>query len=554
MAQSPHDTISTQVQGLLTRPEFQTLLESIPDALVIVDEQGHIVLVNHLIEDLFGYSRQELLGKSPEYLLPERFHTLHQHHRQRYLESPVTQPVGIGLELYGLRKDGGEFPVDISLSPLRTQEGLFIISTIRDTSERRRLEQLAHTSGVLLQTMLDALPSGVYLVQGKQARLVFANRAACEVWGVDWQVGQPFEDFLQAHQIHVLGSDGHELTRDDLATFRALRTGQPISQYQEVVRRPDGTTVPLLFNAVVLPAHLFQPLQSAESEAKGILVVMHDITSLKDSEQLKDEFIGMAAHELRNPLTALKGFVETLLIQSQLGRGMPLTGWQQETLGEIEIATDRLVELTEALLDVTRIQAGRLILSFASYDLVSLVRKVVQRVQEAAPHHGISLQTELESLVVSLDVFRIEQVLLNLLHNAVKYSPARGSITVTVEADQDQNQVVMQVQDHGIGIPAEQQPLLFQRFARAHNVQGITGAGLGLYLCRELVKRHGGRIWFESVEGQGSTFFVALPIASDEDAAPGDLRMQQPETNASMDPPFSYRRAVRESSMQMKTD
>ncbi len=495
MAQSPHDTISTQVQALLTRPEFQTLLESIPDALVIVDEQGHIVLVNHLIEDLFGYSRQELLGKSPEYLLPERFHTLHQHHRQRYLESPVTQPIGIGLELYGRRKDGGEFPVDISLSPLRTQEGLFIISTIRDISERRRLEQL-----------------------------------------------------------HVLGSDGHELTRDDLATFRALRTGQPISQYQEVVRRPDGTTVPLLFNAVVLPAHLFQPLQSAESEAKGILVVMHDITSLKDSEQLKDEFIGMAAHELRNPLTALKGFVETLLIQSQLGRGMPLTGWQQETLGEIEIATDRLVELTEALLDVTRIQAGRLILSFASYDLVSLVRKVVQRVQEAAPHHGISLQTELESLVVSLDVFRIEQVLLNLLHNAVKYSPARGSITVTLEADQDQNQVVMQVQDHGIGIPAEQQPLLFQRFARAHNVQGITGAGLGLYLCRELVKRHGGRIWFESVEGQGSTFFVALPIASDEDAAPGDLRMQQPETNASMDPPFSYKRAVRESSMQMKTD
>jgi PAS domain S-box-containing protein len=552
LAQSPNDTISTQVQALLTRPEFQTLLESILDALVIVDEQGHIVLVNHLIEDLFGYSRQELLGKSSEYLLPERFHSLQQHHRQRDLESPVTQPAGIGLELYGRRKDGGEFPVDISLSPLRTQEGLFII-TMRDISERRRLEQLAHASRELLQTMLDALPSGVYLVQGKQARLVFANRAACEVWGVDWQVGQPFEDFLQAHRIHVLGSDGHELTRDDLATFRALRSGQPISQYQEVVRRPDGTTVPLLFNAVVLPAHLIQPLQSAESEAKGILVVMHDITSLKDSEQLKDEFIGMAAHELRNPLTALKGFVETLLIQSRPGRGMPLTGWQQETLGEIEIATDRLVELTEALLDVTRIQAGRLILSFASYDLVSLVRKVVQRVQEGAPQHGIGLQTKLESLVVSLDAFRIEQVLLNLLHNAVKYSPARGSITVTLEANQEQNQVVMQVQDHGIGIPAEQQPLLFQRFARAYNVQGIAGVGLGLYLCRELVERHGGRIWFESVEGQGSTFFVALPIATDTDAAPGDLRMQQPEINASMDSPFSYKRTVRESSMQMKT-
>jgi PAS domain S-box-containing protein len=149
----------------------------------MIDEQGRIALVNRQTEMLFGYSRQELLGQELEYLLPERFHTLHLQHRSRYLQYTVTRPMGVGLDLYGRRKDGTEFPVDISLSPLHSQAGLFIISSIRDITERRRLEQMARAQQALLQAMLDALPSGVYLVQGEQARLVFANRAATQVWG-----------------------------------------------------------------------------------------------------------------------------------------------------------------------------------------------------------------------------------------------------------------------------------------------------------------------------------------------------------------------------------
>ena len=520
MAQLPRYTIRTTVsrrlqkkrmQALLARPEFQTLVESAPDALVMIDERGRIALVNHQTEVLFGYSRQELLGQELECLLPERFHTLHLHHRCSYLQTPGVRPMGVGLDLYGRRKDGSEFPVDISLSPLRTAAGLFIISSIRDLTERRRLEQGARAHQALLQAMLDVLPSGVYLVQGEQVRLVFANCAATEVWGASWRPGQPMEDFLRSHHIGVLSSDGRELSYDELATVRAFRTGQPVYQYQEVIRQPDETMLPILFNAVVLPANLFQHLAGAGPGAGGVLVVMQDIASLKATEQLKDEFIGMAAHELRNPLAALKGFVEMLHVQSLRGLGGPLADWQQWALEEITVATDRLLDLTEALLDVTRIQAGRLVLRQAPCDLVALARKVVLQIQNTTQHHTIRLQAEAESLEVCIDAIRIEQVLTNLLHNAVKYSPAGGIIEVTIQIDRDQRLVVVRVQDHGLGIPADQQSHLFQRFARAHNAQGIVGAGLGLYLCRELVERHGGHIWFESVEGQGSTFFISLP-------------------------------------------
>jgi two-component system phosphate regulon sensor histidine kinase PhoR len=326
------------------------------------------------------------------------------------------------------------------------------------------------------------------------------------------------KDFLRSNSIHVLGSDGKELSYEELATVRALRTGQPVQQYEEVIRQPDGTMLPILFNAVALSADLFQHLEFAGQGANGALVVLQDIAPLKATEQLKDEFIGVAAHELRNPLTALKGFVEMLLVQSERGRGGPLADWQQETLQEIATATDRLKELMEALLDVTRIQAGRLMLALVPCDLVTLVKRVVRQMQNTTQQHTIRLRTELESVEVSIDSLRIEQVLTNLLHNAVKYSPTGEMIEVTIQLDKEQRLAVVSVQDQGLGIPADQQQRLFQRFARAHNTQGIIGAGLGLYLCRELVERHGGRIWFESIEGQGSTFFIALPSTSATDA------------------------------------
>jgi signal transduction histidine kinase len=168
---------------------------------------------------------------------------------------------------------------------------------------------------------------------------------------------------------------------------------------------------------------------------------------------------------------------------------------------------------------VTSLQAGRLALPVDPTDLVALTMRVVTLLQMTTERHTLSLATPLEHLVAQADPRRIEQVLSNLICNAIKYSPEGGSIEVTIREDSQAYEALLSVSDHGIGIPARQQSLVFGHFTRADNARayGIGGTGLGLYLCRELVERHGGRIWFESVEGQGSTFFVALPLVSSRD-------------------------------------
>ena len=174
----------------------------------------------------------------------------------------------------------------------------------------------------------------------------------------------------------------------------------------------------------------------------------------------------------------------------------------------------RLVELIDDLLDVTRLQAGRLELHLELTNLVALTQRVMSRVQVTTEMHTISLHTSLEHLVVYIDPQRIEQVLSNILGNAIKYSPEGGAIDITISVNGEENSAVISISDHGIGIPINQQAHVFARFIRAENARayGIGGTGLGLYLSRELVERHSGRIWFESTEGQGSTFYIVLPI------------------------------------------
>ena len=183
---------------------------------------------------------------------------------------------------------------------------------------------------------------------------------------------------------------------------------------------------------------------------------------------------------------------------------------------EPALATDRLVDLAEDLLDVTRVQAGRLELLREPTDLVALARRVLTRRQLTTERHTLTLLTALPHLVVQADPRRMEQVLSNLIGNAIKYSPEGGAIEVTIRVDNEKHEALLAVRDHGIGIPQHEQARVFGRFARAGNAQahGIRGAGLGLYLCRDLVEAHGGRIWLESTEEQGSTFFVTLPLPS----------------------------------------
>jgi len=530
----------------ISSPNLRAFLDISPDALVIVNQAGTIVMVNGQTEVVFGYARSELLGQQLELLLPQRFRKIHPTHREHYFAAPHTRPMGVGLQLFGRRKDGSEVPVDISLSPLLLDDALHVLSAIRDITERRLLEerervarQEAEARLTLLQLILDELPTSAYLVRGEEARLVLANRTATAVWGAAWRVGQPMLDFLATNHIRLFGTDGQPLPSSAFATLRAVQQGETVRNHQEIIRRADSTALPVLVNAVALGRRLLigvpaevgsRPTDLVEPVA---LVVHQDVTALKEAEQLKDYFLGLVAHELRTPLAALKGFVTMLLTQTARGRGVPLTDWQQEALLEIDLATDRLDRLTKDLLDVARLQAGRLELRREPTDLVALCKRVIAQFQQSADRHRLTLSTSLSPLLAHLDGGRIEQVLSNLLTNAIKYSPAGGPVEVTLLEDIERQEALISIRDQGIGIPKEEQAHLFGRFIRATNGQahGISGTGLGLFLCRELIEQHGGHIWFESIEGAGSTFFIRLPLLQDTSPPSEAERTPVPKSN-----------------------
>lgn len=509
--------------------ELDTIFESIADGITLIDEEGHIVRENRTARRL----REKL--ESTEEGASEQLQA-----SRMLLQKPAGGNIeqGVQVAIVDDQKDVREYLVNTA--PLRPPSAPLpgagerdqpVIDTSQiplsgavvvwhDVTEAHRLlsEQQAHAETearrALLQTVLNELPGSVYLVRGRDARLVLANRATTEVWGAHWEPDMPLGEFLAKNAIRVFHIDGRPLALDEFATLRAVQTGVSVRHHQEIIRHADGTTLPMLVNAVALdPRVLGENHDTNLEDWEPAAIVVHlDVTSLKEAEHVKDEFIGIAAHELRTPMAVIKGFAQMLIMQTRRGKGPELADWQIEAIADIDSATSRLVELTEDLLDVTRLQAGRLELQLEPTDLVALLKRIAARFQITTENHCITVKASQEHLVCNVDSRRIEQVFSNLINNAIKYSPLAGDITITL--DEDQQFALLSIQDHGIGIPQHQHGRIFSRFMRADNTQmyDIKGTGLGLYLSRELVERHNGRIWFKSVEGEGSTFYVSLPL------------------------------------------
>ncbi|MEA3334506.1 MAG: HAMP domain-containing sensor histidine kinase [Chloroflexota bacterium] len=260
--------------------------------------------------------------------------------------------------------------------------------------------------------------------------------------------------------------------------------------------------------------------------AKINLDLMAANADLRRLSQTTSSFVTVAAHELRTPLSTIKGYSD-LLLQGLSG---DLAGQQQESLEIINRSVDRLLLITGNLLDVARLEAERLELTLLPMDLAILVEDVVAEFRKALDERNQELVLRIDGALPAAlcDETRMCQIMANLLGNANKYTPAGGVIQVTVGQSDQPGELLVQVADSGVGIPKEDQPKLFRRFFRAHTASstGAQGVGLGLYITKSLIELHGGRIWVESTEAQGSTFFFTV---SEADVGP-DWYVDEPET------------------------
>ncbi len=388
-----------RTQALIER-RFRELLEAAPDAIIEADGEGRIVLFNPVTEKLFGYSSQELMGQPVEMLIPDELRGKHVSNRAQYRDHPSSRPMGTGLPLYGRRKDGTQFPVEISLSPVKSEDGFRVTAIIRDVSDRKQIEH--------------------------QMRAIQEKFAA------------------------ELSVKNQELERRNLEIERA--------------------------------------------------------------DRLKSEFLASMSHELRTPLHTIIGFSEILAEELE----GPVNEKQRRFINHIHNDSLHLLELINDILDLSKIESGRLELRRENFLLDASVEEVRASILPQAEAKSIGVTTNIPAgLSLRADRIRLRQILLNLLSNAVKFTPAGGKISL--EAARRGGFAEISVADTGIGIPPAEHQSVFDKFYQVGaTTKGVReGTGLGLAITKRLVEEHGGRIWLESQPGKGSLFSFTVPLSGE---------------------------------------
>jgi PAS domain S-box-containing protein len=518
------------------------ILQSALDCIVTMDHEGKVVEWNPAAERTFGYTRAESVGRHmAELIIPPPLRKSHRRGLDHYLETGEGPVLGKRLELTAVRKDGSEFPIELSISRIPIDGPPMFTGQLRDISDRKRSEEALRESEERLRLGLDAGSTGTWDWDIVTNRITWSERVY-EFHGVKaGEFNGGVEDFSKlvhpddAPRVTQLIQDSIENRTPYTAEFRVVHPdGQVhwISTNGKVYYAPDGRPLRMLGATIDVTAR-----KSAEAERDRLLESERAARSEAErASRMKDEFLATLSHELRTPLNAILGWSQILR------SGGTTEEDQQQGLETIERNARAQTQIIEDLLDMSRIISGKIRLDVQPVDLVGVIRAAVETVTPAAMAKEIRLQPVLDPMAgsVSGDPNRLQQIFWNLLFNAIKFTAKGGRVQVLLE--RVNSHLEISVIDSGQGIEPEFLPHVFDRFrqADASTTRKHGGLGLGLAIVKQLVELHGGTVRANSKgEGKGATFIVTLPVTPIQlstESHPDRRHPTAPGGNGSSDP------------------
>jgi PAS domain S-box-containing protein len=473
--------------------KYRELISTSIDGIVSMDQKMRVAIWNYGAERIFGYTEKEMLGQSVMKIIPERYQKVAEKRLTGSTGSHRNQSVNKLSVAAGLRKNGTEVPIELSISSRNSGENQIATAIIRDITERKEAEEAIKRAAQEWRTTFDSINELIAVID-RDYKIVRVNRSFAKAFKM-----KPEE---------ILGKTCYELFHGTAEPWpacpltKAINTKKPtIAEYFEprLGIYLEETTSPVLNERgeVVYYVHVSRNItERKEAEEK-----LHKI------DQMKSEFLSNVSHELRTPLQSISGFTKLILSGK-----VPDPTTQREFLQIVDGETQHLGNLINSLLDMSRLESGRFQINRRPIPIGDLITESLKGLHSLAREKNITLNEDIPPHLpeIEADGDRLRQVVINLLNNAIKFSEPSSS--VSIKAEQHKEELLFQVSDHGIGMSEEVMQHLFERFYRAEGEQVRGGTGLGLYISKQIIEAHGGHIWAESKPGEGSTFSFTLPL------------------------------------------
>ncbi|MDK2830377.1 MAG: hypothetical protein PWQ51_247 [Methanolobus sp.] len=487
----------------LSEEKFSKIATSANDAIIMLNNEGKTIFWNEAATRMFGYSESEIIGQEVHsFIAPDKYIDEYKAGFKIFTKTGHGEVVGNTIELEGKRKDGTEFPIELSLSSMQLSDGSWnAVAIIRDVTERKKIDEIEHEILERLTTIINNINSGILLIDKENKTIADVNPVAAKM------IGLPREE--------IIGNVCHKFVCNALENqCPIIDLRQKVDKSERILLDKDGNEIPVIKSVVSVKLkgkeYLVESFYDISGRKKVEEALINAKIAAEESDRSKSEFLTNMSHELRTPLNSIIGFSDMLL---HIG-DHDFNRKQTRYLNNISNSGKHLLEVINDILDISKIEAGRMDLSIEETNVVEIMDEIMKNVSSLVEQKNLTLEFEIEDdvTIIETDKLKFKQILYNLIGNAIKFTMEGGNIRVT--AKRMLNMIEVEVKDTGIGIPEAEQKDLFEPFRQVDSAlsRNYQGSGLGLAIVKKYLEMQKGSIRVESEPDVGSSFIFELPI------------------------------------------